>query len=498
MTGPVPNSAPRLSRATLARLPAAVQRPGYPLERARIGIVHLGPGAFHRAHMAAYIDDLLVHEPDWAVCAVSLHSCGVRDALRPQDGLYTLAVLGEPLRLRVIGALREVWCAPEDSAAVLTRLADPAVRLVTLTVTEKGYALIGDGLDFAHSEIVHDLAAPASPQSAIGYLVAGLRARRAQGVPPYTVLSCDNLANNGRRLRAGVLQYARRVDRDLAAWIEARVAFPCSMVDSITPRTDDALRARVADALACNDAWPVQRERYHQWVIEDWFCNERPALDAVGAIVGADVAGYERAKLRLLNGAHSALAYLGSLLELDSVAQGMADPALGGFIEHLMRVAIAPVLTLPAGLDRNAYIDSILQRFRDPGVHHRLAQIAWDGSEKLPIRILGTLDDALRGGRPIASLCLVLAAWMQFVRRQARNGVAIVDPLAAALVTTAGHCPGNPHGDVRAFLGLDRVFGSRRNVPVLVDGLAAAYAALADGSAASVRQALESAVARGA
>ncbi|MEO6104798.1 MAG: mannitol dehydrogenase family protein, partial [Pseudoxanthomonas sp.] len=273
----------RLNAATLTALPGAIVRPAYDLERIRIGIVHLGVGAFHRAHQALYVDDLLADEPDWAICGVSLHGTSVRDALQAQDGLYTLALLDEPPRLRVIGSIRELLAAREQPALVLERLADPGVRLVTLTITEKGYCLAGDDLDLAHPEIAHDLASPDAPQSAIGYLVAGLRQRHRLGIAPYTVLSCDNLADNGGRLRRAVLQFARRVDGDLAQWIEEQVTFPRSMVDSITPATDDALRERVDLALGVVDAWPVQREPFSQWVIEDSFCNGRPALERAGA-----------------------------------------------------------------------------------------------------------------------------------------------------------------------------------------------------------------------
>ncbi|HEX2082169.1 MAG TPA: mannitol dehydrogenase family protein, partial [Xanthomonadaceae bacterium] len=232
MTTEAADLASRLNERTLPSLPATVARPAYDRAATRIGIVHLGAGAFHRAHQAAYVDELLAMDPDWAICAVSLHSPGVRDALRPQDGLYTLALLGEALRLRVIGSIREVLFARDERGAVLARLADPAVRLVTLTITEKGYCLAGDGLDFAHPEIARDLSAPDEPQGAIGYLVAGLRARRRQGLAPYTVLSCDNLPDNGSRLRRAVLQFADRIDPSLADWIEREVAFPRSMVDS--------------------------------------------------------------------------------------------------------------------------------------------------------------------------------------------------------------------------------------------------------------------------
>jgi fructuronate reductase len=471
-------------------LPADVARPGYDRRRTRIGIVHFGPGAFHRAHQAAYVDALLAEEPEWAICGVSLHSAETRDALRPQDGLYTLALLGEQPSLRVIGSVRELLCARDGQATVLARLADPAVRLVTLTVTEKGYCLVGEELDFAHPGIVHDLAAPQVPTTVIGYLVAGLAMRRTRGFAPYTVLSCDNLADNGGKLRRATLQYADRVDADLARWIASEVAFPRSMVDSITPATDDALRERVAHHLGCADAWPVQREGYAQWVVEDDFRNGRPALEYVGVTVSDDVAGFDRAKLRLLNGPHSALAYLGSLMELETVAAAMREPRVAGFIETLMREDIASTLRLPRGFDAAAYIEAILQRFRNPGIRHLLAQIAWDGSQKLPVRIFGTLVDARDAGRPIHRLCLVVAAWMCFVRRQARRGTAVVDPLGEVLASIGRAATGDARHDVEAFLQLDAMFAPLSGDARIVDGLCRAYASFGDGSVATVAQAL--------
>jgi fructuronate reductase len=480
----------RLSSRLLAEVPAAVARPGYARGDTRIGIVHLGAGAFHRAHQAVYVDDLLARHPGWAICGVSLHSSAVRDALRPQDGLFTLAVLGEPRDLRVIGSIRELLCARDEQPQVLARLADPAVRLVTLTVTEKGYCLAGDDLDLAHPEIVHDLASPRTPRSAIGHLVAGLALRRSRGTAPFTVLSCDNLPGNGLRLRQAVLTFARRVDDTLAGWIGERVAFPCSMVDSITPATDAALKERVAAELGCIDAWPVQREAYAQWVIEDRFCNERPPLDLAGATLSRDVAGHDRAKLRLLNGAHSTLAYLGSLLELETVADAMRDAQLAGFVERLMRESIAPAITLPAGLDPAAYIDAILARFRNPAIRHRLSQIAWDGSQKLPVRLLGTISEALAAGRDIAPLCLPVAGWMQFLRRQARAGAALVDPLADELARIGRASTGNAAADTGTFLGMESVFGPLAGEPRFVAAMREAMAALGDGSPSAVAGAL--------
>lgn len=449
---------PRLSRAALPHLPASIRRPAFDLDAVRIGVVHFGPGAFHRVHQAMYFDDLLATHPGWAICGVSLHSAAVSEALAPQHNLYTVAELGAATRLRIVGSMRELLHAPTQQRAVLARLADPAVKLVTLTITEKGYCLKGDDLDAAHPDIAHDLAAPATPTSAIGYLVAGLALRHAQGITPFTVLSCDNLAGNGHKLRRAALQFAARIDAGLAQWIEAEVAFPCSMVDSITPATDDALRQRVAAGLGCEDAWPVQREAFTQWVVEDRFCNERPPLESVGVVFSNDVAGYESAKLRLLNGAHSTLAWMGSLQGLATVGDAMATP-LAVFVEKLMRESIAPVIHAPAGMDVQAYIGDILERFRNPAIHHRLAQICWDSSQKLPVRLLPTVAEALHQGRDIGPLCTAIAAWMLFVRRQARAGIALEDPLNEQLSAIGKACSGNAATDVAAFLGLESVFG---------------------------------------
>lgn len=480
----------RLNPAALATLPPDVVRPAYDRAGTRIGIVHIGVGAFHRAHQAVYLDDVLASEPGWAICGVSLNGRDVRDALQPQDGLYTLALLGQKPSLRVIGSIRELLFAREQRDEVLRRLADPLVRIVTLTITEKGYCLAGADLDLAHPEIVHDLASPDAPHGAIGYLVAGLAARRKLHLRPFTVLSCDNLPENGRKLGRAVVQYARQIDPELARWIEAEVAFPCSMVDSITPATDDALRERVATQLGCNDAWPVQREAYTQWVVEDSFCNGRPAFERVGVTLSGDIAGYDRAKLRLLNAPHSALAYLGSLMGIETVAQAMATPVLAGYVERLMHDGIVPNVKAPTGFNAGAYVEAILARFRNPAIQHRLLQIAWDGSQKLPVRLLGTIGDALAAGHPIDLLCLPVAAWMQFVRRQARNGVALVDPMADTLAEVGRATTGDADDDVARFLALDSVFAPLSGDARFVDAVREAYARLGDGTPAAVWRAL--------
>lgn len=443
-----------------------------------IGVVHFGPGAFFRAHQAAYIDDLLASDPRWAICAVALKTPGVRDALAPQSGLYTLVELGETTRFRVIGAIRELLVASEDADRVAGRLASPETRLVTLTVTEKGYCLKGDGtLDLGHPDIRHDLVDPDQPVSVIGWLVEGLSRRRAAGLPPFVTLSCDNLPANGRKLKAAVVRLAQARDAALARWIAAEARFPCSMVDSITPATDDALRARVLAETGLEDAWPIQRETFTQWVIEDDLGPDAPDLASVGVTLTDDVEAWEAAKLGLLNGAHSTLAYVGLLRSHETVRDAMADVQLARFVRAMMLEDIAQTLHAPAGLDIPAYVDALLARFRNPAIAHRLSQVAWDGSQKLPIRILGTVSDALAAGRQIDRLVVPIAAWIRFLERQARAGEAIIDPMADKLVDTG------LQGGLAAFLALEAVFPPvLANDPAFAGPLRKAYDALQSSS----------------
>ena len=449
-----------LHAATLGLLPHAVERPRYDLERVGIGVVHLGPGAFHRAHQAWYFDDALARDSRWGISAVSLRSAALHDALEPQDGLYTVAVLDASIRYRVIGSLRERLVAAADRERVFARLAAPATRLVTLTITEKGYCLGADGaLDFNHADIAGDLSATSRPNSAIGYLVEGLNRRRAAGIAPFTTISCDNLSDNGGKLGRAVAAFAQARDPALARWIESEAAFPRTMVDSIVPATDAALQHRVALALGRVDRWPVQREAFAQWVVEDRFCNDVPDWAALGVTISSDVGAFERAKLRLLNGAHSTLAYLGLLAGHATVADAMRDAPLATFVERMMREDIRPSVAAPQGFDVGSYIDAVLGRFRNPAMQHALAQIAWDGSQKLPFRILATIRDALATQRPLARLCVPIAAWLHFVCRAQRDAREIVDPLRVALFAIAASCNGDAEHDVARFAALTQVFG---------------------------------------
>src|SRR3977135_429405 len=472
-----------LSQASLARVPRQMKRPAYDRRTVDIGIVHFGPGAFHRVHQAWFVEKLLASDPRWGICAVSLRSTDLRDALVPQDGLYTLAALDGSTSYQVIGALKQTLVAPEDPETVLEQLCAPRTRVVTITVTEKGYCLGADGnLDMAHGDIRRDLRSPHSPTSLIGYLVEALRRRRASGVGPLTIVSCDNLVDNGTRLGRAVQQLAEADDPSLARWIQEKVAFPRTMVDSITPATTDALRERVTEVLRVTDRWPVQREGFVQWVIEDRSAGDIPDWESAGVIVTDDVPAYDRAKLRLLNGAHSSLAYLGLLAGHETVSQAMEDVDLAAFIATMMKRDILPTLKAPRGLDLTLYIQAILKRFRNPAIRHALAQIAWDGSQKLPFRLLGTLHDNLQAGRAIDKLCVPVAAWMHFVRRKAADGEQVVDPLAKQLFDIGKHCQNRAATDLPMFLALDGVFApSLVGNEIFTSSLARAYDGLAAG-----------------
>ncbi|HEX8466754.1 MAG TPA: mannitol dehydrogenase family protein [Allosphingosinicella sp.] len=416
------------------------------------GIVHFGPGAFHRAHQADFIDRLLPHDPRWGIAAVSLRSAGTIEALKRQQGRYTLAILDEETSFRTIDAHR-LFFGPGQGEAVRALLRETEVKIVSSTVTEKGYCLAADGtLDLAHPDIIHDLNQPERPLSLVGWLALGLMDRRDSGLPPFTPLCCDNMVSNGRKLRAAVVDYAAQLDPALADWIAGEAVFPDTMVDSITPATDQSLQALVRQH-GYDDEIPVSREAYAAWIIEDVLPAGSPDLGGAGAVLAADVGAWEKAKLRILNGAHSTLAYLGLLIGHETVSEAMDDAGLARFVERLIREDITPGLQ-PSPLEVGAYCADILQRFRNPAIRHKLSQIAWDGSQKLPYRLLDTIAEARAAGRPVERLAVPVAAWMLFVARQAREGVALVDPMAGTLARIGFS------GDVDAFLGLRQIFPS--------------------------------------
>lgn len=404
----------RLSGARLVALPATIRRPAYDRRAIRPGIVHLGLGAFHRAHQAAITEDCLdAGERDWGIIGASLRSPATRDALAPQDNLYALALRdGDGEKIRVIGAVRGALVAPEDPAALVAALADPGIRIVTLTVTEAGYAanVATGALDEDDPAIRHDIATPAAPRTAPGYLCAALRRRRDDGIAPFTLLSCDNLPGNGRILHAALTRMAALQDEEFGRFVAGEVHCPSSMVDRIVPATTAADRDAVAARLGCRDEAAVVAEPFAQWVIEDRFPTGRPEWERGGAEFVADVAAHERTKLRLLNGAHTLLAAAGLQLGHETVADAVADPLLAGFLDRFWDEA---AVTLPAMIDTIAYRARLRERFRNPALRHRLAQIATGSALKLPQRILLPCLERFASGRESPCMTLAIAAWMQ-------------------------------------------------------------------------------------
>jgi len=449
----------------LSSLPADVAVPAYDRGKVGVGIVHLGIGAFHRAHQLEYTDDVLASgDTEWGVCGVDLLGPDVRNKLMPQELLYSLSQMsGDSKKHRIIGALRELMVGPEDPAALVERMCDPAIRIVSITVTEKGYChdpASGD-LNFEHPMIKADLANPDRPSSIVGYITAALGRRRDAGTPPFTVLSCDNLFQNGKIIRRVVLAFAKAVNPDLAAWIEENVAFPCTMVDRITPATTPTDIAEVQAGLGVADGWPIVCEPFKQWVIEDHFPLGRPAWETAGAEIVEEVDPYEYMKLRLLNGSHSALAYLGSLAGYETISRCMEDPAYVTFMRKLMDEDVTPTLQMPEGVDVGAYKDSLVERFVNPAIKHLTRQIAMDGSQKLPNRTLGPVRERLAAGAPVDHLALVVAAWMRYATGVDEQGIQfeVNDPLAAAL-RKVGDAAGNDAEKVaRGYLAMPEIFG---------------------------------------
>ena len=450
----------RLSIQTLADLPADVVRPGYDRAQVTAGVVHLGIGAFHRAHQAVVFDDALnAGDLRWGIVAASLRSPSVRDQMVPQDGLYTMLVRdGSAEQARIIGAVQDVIVAPQDPQALIAALAAPDTHIVTLTITEKGYkldpatgALIEDDPQLAAELVSLD-----SPQTAPGYLVAALARRMAEGLAPFTAISCDNLPHNGTRLRNAVLALARRHDVNLADWIAAEGAFPETMVDRIVPATTPDDIAALTERLGVEDQAMVKTEPFIQWVIEDRFCGPRPDFGA-GVQLTAAVAPWEEAKLRLLNGAHSGIAYLGGLAAIDHVHEVLALPEARIFVETLWDEA-QTTLSPPPELDIAAYRTQLMARFDNPTLRHRTRQIAMDGSQKLPQRLLATIAARLDAGQGIDALTLAVAAWVRWQAGQDDLGDTHVvdDPLAAA-IAAALDAAATTQERVAAILALDAV-----------------------------------------
>jgi fructuronate reductase len=455
-----------MTRLTIATLPAPL-----PYDRATVtpGIVHLGIGAFHRAHMAVYVDDLLARDPSWGIIGASLRRPDTREALAPQDFLYAVAIRdASGTANRFVGSILDILDANTQRSELLAMLADPRIRIVSLTVTEKGYChdpATGQ-LDPSHPDIVHDLANPHAPISAPGLIVRAIELRREAGVAPFTVMSCDNLPANGRTTRRIVTGFAERLAPGLADYIGGHVAFPSTMVDRIVPATTDADREAVRTATGREDAWPIMTEPFTQWVIEDHFASGRPAFELAGAQMAEDVEPFELMKLRMLNGSHSTMAYLGYLSGHQYVSEAVADPSIRTLIHGMMTEEAMPTLPMDqAELAR--YRDQLLARFANPALKHRTWQIAMDGTQKLPQRLLGTIVARSEKGRSFTRLALGVAAWMRYVTGvdEQGNPIDVKDPLASRLRAIAEAAGRNPAELVDGLLGVNEVFGSK--VPAL-------------------------------
>ncbi len=482
-----------LNRANLGRLSAPVRIPGYDVAAVTPGIVHLGLGGFHRAHMARYTHALMERRPD--MLAFGIVGAGLRpadqamfDSLTPQDGLYSLVERsGTEEAVTIIGSLASLAYAGEDTAALLDTIADPRIRIVSLTVTENGYCLnrATKELDPDHPLIKRDLADPARPASAIGVVVEALRRRRDAGQPAFTALSCDNIQHNGSVLRAAVLALARLRDPALAAWIEHEAAFPNTMVDRITPMTAPADIAYVAERYGIGDRWPVVCEAFTQWIIEDRFPAGRPAWEEVGAQFVADVAPYEAMKLRLLNASHLAVAGLGRLAGLTYIYETMREPLLRDYMAALMDRETGPTLPSVPGIDLPDYKRTLIERFANPAIKDTVERVNTDA----PLNVLmDSIRARLAAGEGVELLALALAAWMRRMRGEDEAGqpIDIRHPLAVLLQERAIAGGADP----APLLGIEPLFGDLGRDPRLVGPVGRWLASLYErGSRATLLQA---------
>lgn len=483
----------RLSEQTLERV--AIRKPTYQRSGVTCGIVHLGIGAFHRAHQAVYTDDLLsAGDLRWGIVGASLRSTSVRDRLAPQDYLYTVSSRdGDSANNRVIGSVMNVLALPQpgDLEQLCQLIAQPKSQVITLTITEKGYCADPSGeLDTRHPDIQHDLNQAATPGSAPGVLALGLRRRFEAGAGPITVLSCDNLSGNGYTTRRVIRAMLAETNPETLGWLDDNVAFPSSMVDRIVPAITDNEINQFASSVGYLDEGLLTPEPFSQWIIEDAFAGDRPDWAGVGAQLVSDVHPFEQAKLRLLNATHSALAYLGLLAGYDTVHEAIANPAIARYVQQLLDEEITPVVDCPDDMDIEAYKASLLRRFANSAVPYRTAQVASDGSLKLPQRIFPSLVARLERKESTRLLTGVVAAWLRCLQ-QPPGGVPIKDPSAAATASLAGSIT-NATDLVTAIARETRQLNSLASHKAFLDELAESLASFQHGSAIETISALTS------
>jgi fructuronate reductase len=431
---------PALGLNALSQLPAGVAQPDYDFAKLGVGILHLGLGAFHRAHQAIFTEDAIrAGGGDWGIVGTAFRHSAIPDALRTQDHLYTVETLSEIPAYRVTGVLRSSLTAATQAPQLRSRFMDPQIHIVTLTITEKGYCLDHDGdLDLSNADIAHDLVHPADPMSAIGWLALGLAERYRARATPMTVISCDNLGENGLKLKRAITAFVARTHPDALPWLHSNVSFPRSVVDCIVPASSAASKRRVTERIDAIDAAAVQREPYGQWVIEDAFAGPSPPWNRAGVEIVADVGDYARLKLHVLNSCHSALAYLGMSRGYCFVREAVADLELARFLDEMVECEIGPALS-PLAVDE--YWSLARRRFQNGRIDHRLSQIAEDGQQKLSQRVFPLMIANLRTGAPITRLAQVVRAWLDFKQVDHKAALDAVSMIPSSVVATPAPSP---------------------------------------------------------
>lgn len=470
-----------LNTAALSALPSSIERPHYDRAKLKCGIVHMSVGGFHRSHQALYIHDLMQKSPsDWMISGIGLlpNDAANVAAMVEQDSLYGILERNAKQDvLKICGGIKEILHAPSDPSAVFARLMDDNVKILSLTITEKGYCYNQQGdLDLTNANVQNDINTSENPKTAYGYIVGALAQRRQKGMKPFTVLSCDNLPGNGHLTQKLVLQFAAQIDQGLHDWIKQNVSFPNCMVDRITPVTTQAIIDIVANDFGVNDKWPVICEDFRQWVLEDKFCNGRPALEEVGVQLVKDVEPYEKMKVRLLNGSHSALSYLSYLMGYRRVDLAMADPLIAKFVRAYMDKDITPSVPDVPGIDLDAYKDKLIERFANPAIGDQVQRLAEDGSQKIPNAILPCIQHALDNGGSIKFAALALAGWFRYLSGtdEKVERIEIKDPAREKMQDRIKVDPRDP----AYVLGIEEIFGKLGRNPKLIEEVRAALQSL--------------------
>lgn len=466
-----------MTRLTLANLPLIASRasiPKYRRQDLKAGILHIGVGNFHRAHLAVYLDDLfnLGCDLDWAIVGAGVMASdeAMRKKLLAQDYLTTVVEQDNDVSsARVTGPMID-FVPPEDRSSLIARLADPAIRIVSLTVTEGGYMIdpATQKFDPEHPAIAKDAANPRDPSSAFGLILRGLVMRRTNGIPPFTVMSCDNVPHNGVVTRNAIAGVAALFDSELAEWVRSNVAFPNAMVDRITPATSDRERQFTASAFGIDDAWPVFCEQFKQWVIEDKFSMGRPALEKVGATFVSDVTPYEHMKIRILNGGHAIIAYAGGLLDVHFVHEAMEHPLIRAFLDKVEAEEVIPTVPPVPDTDLHDYYKLIVRRFSNPKIGDTIRRLCLDGSNRQPKFIVPPMAERLAAGEGISGLTLESALWCRYCAGTTDSGQSIApnDPNWEKLQGLARAAKSDP----AIWLGQDDIYGTVARDPVFRDG----------------------------